>query len=74
MTKTAINLNSVGFYYGIALHIDDIDTLYYIKNKLNIGNVSILDKEDLCLFSVTRQDEIDFIIKIFTVHKLNTIK
>lgn len=31
--------NKFRFIFRIRLHFDDVETLYYIKNKLNVGQV-----------------------------------
>jgi len=72
--KTITDITGVNFYYGIIIHIDDIETLYSIKNTLNIGKVSEMPKENLCKFSVVNHNELDLLIEIFTIHKLNTTK
>jgi len=54
------------------LHIDELNVLEYIKNKLKIGNITVTKKE--CKFTVTDKEGIQNLIYIFDKYNLNTSK
>ena len=60
------------FKFSIGLHIDDLNVLNYIKDKLDFGNVYISD--NTCHFNVTKKDDILKLINIFDVYLLNSTK
>jgi len=55
------------------LHIDDINTLIYIKSKLNLGN-KIAVYGNSCKFTVIHRKDINILISIFDKYNLNTTK
>ena len=66
------NINRFTFMFVIGLHLDDLEALNYIHNKLNIGIVRIA--KDECKFVVTKEEELSVVISIFDMHNLNTSK
>lgn len=63
------------FRYRIRLHIDDVDVLYKIQNKLKIGIVNLDIKKFECVYVVTKFEDIkNVIIPIFKYTKLYTTK
>lgn len=67
------DITGASFRFNIELHIDDIDTLRYIKSKLNIGN-NISEYGNSCKFTVIRKKDIEKLISIFDKYNLNTTK
>ena len=67
------NTSSITFRFNIELHIDDKDTLNFIKKKLNISNL-IAVYGNSCKFTVTHPKEIYMLIEIFDKYNLNTTK
>lgn len=64
---------SATFRFIIELHVDDIEVLKYIKNKLNIGTeIAVYGKS--CKFTVVHREDIYKLISIFDKFKLNTTK
>ena len=63
----------VSFRFSIELHIDDIDTLKYIRSKLNIGN-EIAVYGNSCKFTVIHKEDIYKLVSIFDKYNLNTTK
>ena len=61
-----------GFKFQIQLHIDDINILYFIQSKLDIGKVYITGSA--ARFVVTNLDDTSKIIDIFSRYPLNTTK
>jgi hypothetical protein len=67
------NNKEVHFIYQIILHIDDISVLYFIREKLGIGIVSI--NGTTCSFRVhSFQSIVDIILPIFDKYSLLTHK
>ena len=67
------NITGASFRFIIELHIDDIDTLKYIKSKLNLGNeISVYGNS--CKFTVIHKKDIEKLISIFDKYNLNTTK
>ena len=64
---------SFTFRFLIELHVDDIDALKLIKNKLNLGN-DIVVYGNSCKFTVTHRKDIYKLIAIFDKYNLNTTK
>jgi cytochrome c oxidase subunit 3 len=65
--------NSVILTFQIGLHIDDLNLLHFIKNKLNCGHISISGSR--CNFFVNDQASlIHIILPIFNFVKLNSSK
>lgn len=63
------------FRFLIGLHIDDLDTLIFIKNQLHCGNINIDKNKSKALLIVTKSDDIlNNIIPIFDFFPLNGIK
>jgi hypothetical protein len=60
------------FKFSIGLHLDDLNVLNYIKDKLGFGNVYYSD--NTCHFNVTKKDDILKLINIFDVYLLNSTK
>lgn len=67
-----VNPKNFGFRFEIGLHIDDINLLDFIKQNMQIGNVST--RGSLAYFTVTSQNDIRVIIDIFSSSPLNTTK
>lgn len=67
------NISGANFRFIIELHIDDLNTLNYIKSKLNIGN-EVAVYGNSCKFTVTHRKEIQKLIFIFDKYNLNTSK
>ena len=65
--------NSVNLTYQIGLHIDDLNTLKFIKQKLGCGHISISGSN--CNFFVNDQFSlIHVILPLFNLTKLNSSK
>ena len=58
--------------FVIELHIDDVDVLEFIKDKLGIGNVRLTKNK--CVFAVTDRNGISKLISIFDKYNLNSTK
>jgi hypothetical protein len=58
--------------FTIELHIDDLHTLEFIKNKLELGNIRIY--KDKCIFTVSDKQGVYKLISIFDKFNLNTTK
>jgi hypothetical protein len=67
------NITGASFRFIIELHIDDIDTLKYIKSKLNLGN-EIAVYGNSCKFTVIHRRDISKLISVFDKYNLNTTK
>lgn len=67
------NISGANFRFIIELHIEDLNTLNYIKSKLNIGN-EVAVYGNSCKFTVTHRKEIQKLIFIFDKYNLNTSK
>jgi hypothetical protein len=65
-------INRFNFRFTIKLHIDDLNTLVFIKDSLNIGNIN--KNKDECAFVVSNKEGIDKLIDIFDKYRLNTTK
>ena len=66
------NGRSYRFNFQITLHIDNISTLYLIKNKLGIGETR--DRGTKAVFTIRVQKDIVKIINILSENPLNTKK
>lgn len=63
----------ISFNFNINLHIDDLEVLEFIKNKLNCGNV--FTNENVATFVVTKISDIqNILIPIYEEFPLNGIK
>jgi len=62
------------FTWKIGLHIDDIEVLKYIQEKLGIGKISINREQDECKLAVSSMSDIRKLIAHFDKYKLNTTK
>ena len=60
------------FKFSIGLHIDDLNVLNYIRNKLGFGRVC--SSGNTCHFNVTKKDDILKLISIFDIYLLNSTK
>ena len=60
------------FKFSIGLHIDDLNVLNYIRNKLGFGRV--YSSGNTCHFNVTKKDDILKLISIFDIYLLNSTK
>lgn len=72
LKKDNFTISKFSFMFKIALHKDDEKVLRYIKDKLGIGGVRLY--KDECIFSVTDQKGIAFLISVFDKYNLNTSK
>ena len=66
------NISKFSFMFSIELHIDDLHTLEYIKNKLGLGNTRIY--KDKCIFTISDKQGVYELISIFDKFNLNTTK
>lgn len=65
----------VGFKFSIELHIDDVEILYKIAQRLGVGTVNLVKNRDSALFSVYKLDDIvRVILPIFQEFPLQTTK
>ena len=60
------------FKFSIGLHIDDLNVLNYIRNKLGFGRV--YSSGNTCHFNVTKKDDILKLINLFDIYLLNSTK
>ena len=60
------------FRFSIGLHIDDLNVLNYIKDKLGFGKV--YSSDNTCYFNVTKKEDIFKLINIFDTYLLNSTK
>ena len=66
------NISKFSFMFTIELHIDDLHTLEFIKNKLELGNIRIY--KDKCIFTISDKQGVYKLISIFDKFNLNTTK
>jgi len=66
------SIKGFSFKFSIGLHIDDLNVLNYIKDKLSFGNIYI--SNNTCHFNVTKKDDILKLINIFDIYLLNSTK
>lgn len=66
------NISKFSFMFVIELHIDDLHTLEFIKNKLESGNIRIY--KDKCVYTVSDKQGVYKLISIFDKFNLNTTK
>ena len=66
--------NYYRFIFKISLHLDDIDTLQWIKDMLGFGKVVVEKSKAVCLYNVTKLEEMKLIINIFDRHPLKSTK
>lgn len=66
------NSRNFVFKFEICLHIDDLGVLLFIQKRLGIGKVYTFPQK--AYFRVSRQEDIEKIIKIFNNYPLNTTK
>lgn len=67
--------NSIVFKFIINLHIDDADTLYFIRDVLNVGTVQLLPDYNKVRFQVNKHEDIkEKIIPLFDQFPLLTTK
>jgi len=65
--------NTFAFRFVIKLHMDDVNSLNFIRNSLaGIGNITT--EGSVAYFKVTSQKEIKLILEIFTKYPLNSSK
>lgn len=67
-------VKGVNFSFAIALHIDDLAVLQYIKDTLGTGSITTKSTGDVCVFSVTSKEGLYKLISIFDEYNLNTTK
>jgi hypothetical protein len=67
-----IPTEGISFKYAIGLHIDDLPTLNFIKNKLGFGTIYLY--KNSCSFIVMKKEDILKLILIFDKYKLNSTK
>lgn len=65
-------LGNYVFVFQIKLHIDDLNTLKFIRDSLGIGKVKT--SNNTCTFIVNKEKDIALIIEIFSKYNLNTVK
>ena len=66
------NISKFSFMFTIELHIDDLYTLEFIKDKFGFGNIRIF--KDKCIFTVSDKQGVSKLISIFDEFNLNTTK
>uniref|UniRef100_UPI001FA6ABCE hypothetical protein n=1 Tax=Ciborinia camelliae TaxID=647257 RepID=UPI001FA6ABCE len=66
------SIKGFSFKFSIGLHIDDLNVLNNIKDKLGFGNIYI--SNNTCHFNVTKKDDILKLINIFDIYLLNSTK
>ena len=62
------------FVFQLGLHLDDLEVLTYINKTLNIGHVTVNEKEAECRYVVSDTAGIEKLILIFDEFNLNTTK
>ena len=67
-------IRRVNFEFRIALHIDDISVLEYIKDRLQAGNVRKFNVNTMAVFSVTDHAGFYKLFSIFDRFNLNSTK
>ncbi len=67
-------ISKVSFVFRIDLHVDDKDVLDFIRNKLEVGIVTIISDRAVAKFTVTNKEGIYKLISIFYKYNLNTTK
>jgi len=67
------NITGASFRFIIELHKDDLNTLKYIKSKLNLGN-EVAVYGNSCKFTIIHRKDINKLISIFDKYNLNTTK
>nr|YP_009741133.1 LAGLIDADG endonuclease [Fusarium cerealis]QID41912.1 LAGLIDADG endonuclease [Fusarium cerealis]QID41964.1 LAGLIDADG endonuclease [Fusarium cerealis]QID42016.1 LAGLIDADG endonuclease [Fusarium cerealis]QID42174.1 LAGLIDADG endonuclease [Fusarium cerealis]QID42226.1 LAGLIDADG endonuclease [Fusarium cerealis] len=72
IVRLASRTNGFGFRFSIGLHIDDLNVLNYIKNKLSCGGISI--SSYTCHFNVAKKEDIFKLINLFDIYLLNSTK
>jgi len=60
------------FKFSIGLHLDDVNALNYIKDKLGFGKVYSFEKASY--YNVTKKEDIIKLINIFETYTLNSTK
>ena len=70
--KNGTKVNKFTFRFTIKLHLDDQDSLIYIKNFLGIGYT--FKTKDECGFIVSNKQDLLKLIEIFDRYQLNSIK
>lgn len=71
-SKTIVR--GINFSFTIALHVDDLAILQFIKDKLGIGNIAVKGSGDVCVFTVTNKEGLYMLLSIFDKYNLNTTK
>lgn len=71
-SKTIVR--GINFSFTIALHVDDLALLQFIKDKLGIGNIAVKRSRDVCVFTVTNKEGLYKLLFIFDKYNLNTTK
>ena len=72
MDKTKVS--KVSFWFRIDLHVDDKGVLDFIRNKLEVGSVTVKSDGAVAKFIVTNKEGIYKLISIFDNYNLNTTK
>ena len=72
MITPAKQAKGFSFRFSIGLHIDDLNVLNYIKDKLGFGKV--YSSNNTCYFNVTKKEDILKLINIFDAYLLNSTK
>lgn len=67
-------MRGINFSFTIALHVDDLAVLQFIKDKLGIGNIAVKRSRDACVFTVTNKEGLYKLLSIFDKYNLNTTK
>ena len=73
-TKRNGKITNFNFIFKLSLHIQDIQVLEYIRDKLNIGRITKDIHRNECSLTITKLEDIKSIINIFDKSKLNTTK
>ena len=54
-------MRGINFSFTIALHVDDLALLHFIKDKLGIGNIVVKKTRNVCVYTVTNREGLGFI-------------
>lgn len=73
-SKDKTEIRRVNFEFRIALHIDDISVLEYIRDRLQAGNVRKFNGDTMAVFSVTDRTSFYNLFSIFDKFNLNSTK
>ena len=73
-SKDKTKVSRVNFEFRIALHIDDISVLEFIRDRLQVGNVRKFNTDTMAVWSVTDHTGFYKLFSIFDKFNLNSTK